>query len=306
MSRSFRVSQPDRARHLIGRTHNRVRSLLSRRKVQKVSAILGSRGMTDTSVAESAFSSLQDAYDPRPEYGYDAVSTWRRATTRSISIASIPGLETPGKQILDVGAGDGMLGVALNAFGHSASLVDHEDWRHERARSVAFHVADCCEALPFGDSSFDLACSYNSFEHFADPAVTFSEMVRVVRPGGWIYLEFGPLFGSPWGLHAYRSLRMPYPQFLFSEQYVLRKLGEIGIWDLGKNRAELQYLNRWRPADFERLWEHPNCVVATRNLVVDDSELDVVIAFPEAFRGRNLTLEDITVANISVTLRKNG
>jgi len=41
------------------------------------------------------------------------------------------------------------------------------------------------------------------------------------------------------------------------------------------------------------------------NLEVDKSELDMVTAFPEAFWGRNLKFEDLTVASISVTLKKN-
>jgi len=37
---------------------------------------------------------------------------------------------------------------------------------------------------------FDLACSYNSFEYFSEPAVTLAEMVRVVKPDGLIHIEF--------------------------------------------------------------------------------------------------------------------
>ncbi len=276
-----------------------------RRKAEQLSAILTAQGIPDTSRAEKAFTALQERYGPRPEYGYDAVSVWHRATSRSVSLISLPGLETPVKQILDVGAGDGILGVALNAFGHSATLVDQEDWRHERARSVNSYLADCCKRLPFDDSAFDLVCSYNSFEHFADPSAALSEFIRVVKPGGWIYLEFGPLFASPWGLHAYRALRMPYPQFLFSEEFTLQKLREIGIWDLGKKRTELQSLNHWKPADFGHLWRSASCRVTLKNPWFDKSELGIVTAFPEAFRGRNLKCEDITMAGMSVTLKKD-
>lgn len=276
-----------------------------RHKTNKISAILSAAGAPDTASAEKVFSTLQEAYGPRPEYGYDPVSLWRRATARSLSLVSLAGMEIPGKHILDVGAGDGMLGVALNAFGHAASLVDQDDWRCERAREVAFRSADCCRQLPFPDAAYDLACSFNSFEHFPDPGAALNEMIRVVKPGGWIYVEFNPLYGSPWGLHAYRALRMPYPQFLFSEEFVKRKLEEIGIWDLGKKRTELQFLNRWRPSDFDRLWDRSDCKVVARKKSLDKSELEVVLEFPEAFRGRNLTLEDIIVSGITVTLKKN-
>jgi SAM-dependent methyltransferase len=105
----------------------------------------------------------------RKMYGYDPISVWRRASSRAVNLLSLAGLETAGKQVLDVGAGDGMLGVILNAFPHSVTLVDQEDWRHERALNVKFKKADCCKRLPFDDSSFDLVCSYNPLEHFHDP-----------------------------------------------------------------------------------------------------------------------------------------
>jgi SAM-dependent methyltransferase len=213
-------------------------------------------------------------------------------------------METPGRRVLEVGAGDGMLGAALTTFGHEVTLVDQEDWRDERARSISLKLADCSKKLPFGDASFDLVCSYNSFEHFPDPTVALSEMVRVVRPGGWIYTEFAPLYTGPWGLHAYRTLRMPYPQFLFSEQFVQRKLDELGIWDLGKKRTTLQYLNRWRVQQFEELWRRTDCQIVTRNLSTDESGLSLVIRFPESFRERGLTTEDIVAFGYSLAIRR--
>jgi ubiquinone/menaquinone biosynthesis C-methylase UbiE len=95
-----------------------------------------------------------------------------------------------------------MLGVALATFGHEVTLVDQEDWRDQRARSIPFELAACSKKLPFGDSEFDLVCSYNSLEHFYDLATTFREVVRILRPGGWFYTEFAPLYTGPWGLHA--------------------------------------------------------------------------------------------------------
>jgi SAM-dependent methyltransferase len=269
-----------------------------------ISQTLGRSSTPVLTRSEVAFDTLQASWDPRSPYGYDPVSIWKRAASRSQTLVSIPGLGTPGKKILDVGAGDGMLGVALNAFGHLATLTDLEDWRHGAAKAVHFEEADCCQALPFEDASFDLVCSFNSFEHFPTPDTVLAEIVRVTKPGGWIYVDFNPLYASPWGLHAYRALRMPYPQFLLSEGFIASKLEDIGIWDLGKKRTELQFLNRWSVSEFDRLTNNPAFVVVRNQRTVDISELELVLQFPEAFQGRGLTFEDLTVSGLTMAMCK--
>src|SRR5436189_148078 len=44
-------------------------------------------------------------------------------------------------------------------------------------------------ALPFGDGSFDLACSaYGALQFAGDPALVHREVARVLRPGGrWVF-----------------------------------------------------------------------------------------------------------------------
>jgi SAM-dependent methyltransferase len=55
------------------------------------------------------------------------------------------------------------------------------------------HAACDCTAdarhLPFASQVFDLAVSQETVEHVDDPFLAVREMVRVVRPGGKIYLQ---------------------------------------------------------------------------------------------------------------------
>ena len=56
-------------------------------------------------------------------------------------------------------------------------------------------------ALPFADGSFDLVVSTSCLEH--DPVfwVTFAEMARVAKPGGFLYVSApvnGPVHRHPW------------------------------------------------------------------------------------------------------------
>jgi len=183
-------------------------------------------------------------------------------------------------------------------------LSDLEDWRTDAAKSLDFVKADCCQRLPFEDARFDFSLSYNSFEHFPDPAKAFNEVLRITRPDGILHFSFNPLYCSPWGLHAYRMLRMPYPQFLFSDSFIQRKLEEIGIWDLGKKRSELQALNRWRAHQFDALWNRPDVEILNLQWHVDADHLNLVSEFPTCFQGRHLTFNDLITSGVTVTLRK--
>jgi SAM-dependent methyltransferase len=252
------------------------------------------------------FDQLQKSFDPLPEYGYDAYSTWRRGVSRAQSLLErCEALRCPNLKVLDVACGDGMVGYALSCFGHDVTLTDLEDWRDPRSKDLPIVIGDLCSGVSLGSSSFDLVVSYNSFEHIHDPQSAFTEILRVTKPGGIIYLEFGPLYCSPWGLHAFRTLFMPYPQFIFSKSFLEKKFQLLGIRDLGKQREVLQPLNTWRLKQFESLWDNENVSILNHALTTDYAHLDVLRRFPRSFNGLKLEMEDLTTSAIAVALLKN-
>lgn len=275
-------------------------------RLEGVKEILSDCSTPDNSLACADFDKLQSEHPIRPEYGYDPVSTWKRAAERVTGLVSLDGMGNPGRRVLEVACGDGMAGFMLKGYGHEVQLTDLEDWREPRAKEIPFEPCDLGVCLPFADDRFDLVVSYNAFEHFPDPALALKEIVRTCRPVGLMYFEFGPLYASPWGLHAYRSLRMPYPQFLFPREFVLEKLREIGMRDLGRERTELQPMNEWRVGQFETLWESSGCEIISRREYRDDSHLDLVLRYPQCFRGRCLSVDDLCVQALFVCLRKPG
>lgn len=247
------------------------------------------------------FDRLQNAYQGIPEYGYTALNTWQRGVDRAAAmIREIDGLETPGKHILDIGAGDGMTAAALASFGHHVTIADLEDWRDERAKSLAFIQADLSDPAALPDNEFDVVCSFNALEHITDPGGAFEGAWGALRPGGKLWLKFGPQFASPWGLHAHRMIRFPYPQFLFSEDYIRNFLATTGVKDLGQDREELQPLNRWTAAAFRKLWDRPDCRIVRSYEQEIRHYLDFVVRFPKAFRGRGLSLEDFCISDMFV------
>jgi SAM-dependent methyltransferase len=102
----------------------------------------------------------------------------------------------PGARVLEIGAAQGMLVLALNQAGYDAHGV--EPWRpavetsRELARETGVDVdvvEGVGEDLPFGDDEFDFALAVSVMEHVRDPRTVFREVHRVLRPGGGFFFH---------------------------------------------------------------------------------------------------------------------
>jgi SAM-dependent methyltransferase len=284
----------------------RLRRVRDRSLRHRIDAILAVANAPKTERAERDFETLQKEYNGVPEYGFDPHSFWKRGWERALAIAELPEDKNARCRTLEVGCGDAMTGVALSIHGHDVTVSDMDDWRDPRAKSLKFCKRLLEDGLPYENASFDLAYSFNAFEHFADPGKCFGELERLVASRGLVHLSFGPLFASAWGLHAYSRLNMPYPQYLFSEAFTAAKLAATGVSDLGKEGSALQPMNRWRFAQFRSLWENSRWTVVYSDFWSPIDQLSLVERYPECFSGRNLTWDDITTQAITVTLRKRG
>lgn len=102
-----------------------------------------------------------------------------------------------GKKILDVGSGPGGVSIAFALAGADVSGVDIEkelydiSLIHAEAYGVKpnFVLYDG-GALPFPDNTFDYAVSVSVIEHTTDPELYLSEILRVTKSGGKLYLGF--------------------------------------------------------------------------------------------------------------------
>ena len=287
-------------RSMFGR---RLRGSLERRR-SRVERILSRPAAPRFLDSEELFSTLHARYPAREPYGYDPYRRWWRGIRCAPDLLQVAGLLKPGAQVLEVACGDGMTGQVIASFGHFVTLHDLEDWRDDRSQHLPWIQGDICTALPAEADQFDLIYSYNAFEHIGDPAAALAELARLCKPGGIIYLDFGPLHASAWGLHAYTALRMPYPQFLFSPEFVRRKVEELGLFDLGRTSTILQPLNGWKPGQFRQLWTDSGLKLVSSTAKSNLEHLSVVEEFPAAFQGRRLEYEDITVEQLAVTLSK--
>lgn len=236
-------------------------------------------------------------------YRYDRFSCVVCSAERLARLAKILAVLDSPKRILEVSCGDGWTGSLLALGGHQVALSDVKNWRHERCREVPFLEWDVCSGAPPQVAPFDLIVAYNATEHWSDPAAALQSLLALLNVGGQLLLDFGPLFNSPWGLHAW-SVRIPYPQFLFSKPFIERKVAELGVDDLGQHTSTLQPTNGWTLEQFRTLWKACGAEMVSNLEDHDFRYLALIEEFPSCFQGRGLNFYEITVNSIEVLLRR--
>lgn len=104
----------------------------------------------------------------------------------------------PEARILDCGVGNGSLSIALDslmkgpidfhAIDTSAEmLVQAKSVMQRAGLDPNLQQADVM-SLPYEDQSFDLVMAAHVLEHLPDPQRALAEMVRVLKPGGMVFI----------------------------------------------------------------------------------------------------------------------
>jgi SAM-dependent methyltransferase len=121
------------------------------------------------------------------------------------------GIPVNGRHILDVGAGGGAVSEVLERAGSRVVALDREDARAADVGRTTF-VIGLGERLPFRDRAFDGVVCSNVLEHVADTWGLVGELVRITRPGGFIYLSWtnwlSPFGGHEWSPFHYLGPRL--------------------------------------------------------------------------------------------------
>jgi len=102
-----------------------------------------------------------------------------------------------GLKILDAGSGNGGMVIAFTKAGAdvigleiSNELIDiAEKFANANNVNPEFILYDG-EKMPFNDNTFDAILSISVLEHVTDPNLYLSEILRVLKPGGYLYLSF--------------------------------------------------------------------------------------------------------------------
>jgi glycosyltransferase involved in cell wall biosynthesis/SAM-dependent methyltransferase len=105
------------------------------------------------------------------------------------------------QRVVDIGGGPGYFAEAFRRAGAESVFVE-PFWESMTipGRKLGYGVIGDGLSLPFANGAFDISHSSNVIEHVVDPRAFFDEMLRVVRPGGLMFLAFTNWF-SPFGGH---------------------------------------------------------------------------------------------------------
>lgn len=179
------------------------------------------------------------------------------------------GLE--GKKILEVGAGqDGLLITRIigkykaeEAIG--INLVTYDQTLLNSCKIIRGDI----RKTDFLDNYFDIIISSSVFEHIQNIDIAINEMYRVLKPGGFLYSHFGPIWSTSYGHHLYMSYNSklynywnfilpPYCHLLLSPDELLEYcFNKTSNEELSKSIVkyiyESQDQNRLMYEDYERI-----------------------------------------------------
>lgn len=113
----------------------------------------------------------------------------------------LPDEALAGKRALDVGCGLGFFSRRLVERGAHVTACDIGPGLLERTRRLAGCETVLADALEltarFGHDAFDVVVSSECIEHTPDPVLAISQMLAVLRPGGFLSLSTPNVVWSP-------------------------------------------------------------------------------------------------------------
>lgn len=273
-------------------------------KVQRARMALNRRGRhtpqyLDARVLETL---MGEGFRPPDRVRYDADGLVQRATAKVAELAGAVPLSSV-RDSLELGCWDAMVAGRLAQQGVRAYALDLAvEGVDARAHAAGARIVQSnAETIALRDRSIDLVYSFASVEHFSRPDRVLAEVARVLRPGGYAYLSFGPLYNSPYGRHAYRQIPVPFCHLLFAEQTLHAYAESKGL------EHRWPYVNGWSLAQYRALLaasEPQFSMEACTEHSTGGVGLELVSRYPGCFRGAAADLEELMIAHIDVTLRR--
>lgn len=180
-----------------------------------------------------------------------------------------------GKRVLDMGCGASGKSLYYLSIGASSvvgvDIVPHYKPEAEAfARELGFAdrftflLGDALH-LPLEADSFDVVIMNDFMEHIYDPEGAIREAMRVLKPGGRLFVNFPPYF-HPTGAHLSDVIGIPWVHMLFSERTLIEGYRELvrGLPDeqerlalrFGtdeRGREHISYINKMTLRRFRRI-----------------------------------------------------
>ena len=208
-----------------------------------------------------------------------------------------------GKTVLDVGCG--AAGKTLYYASLGAEMVygvDVVERYAVEAEALAekldltekfkFLTADAAE-LPFSDDMFDTIVMNDAMEHVNKPEAVLTETLRVLKPGGRIYINFPP-YNHPFGAHLSDAVYIPWVHVFFNEKTLIQAYKDLikGLPDEEDRinlritgdetgRETLGYINKMSIKRFRRMLDGMNI----KPVYYSEAPLRNIFKFPARLPG---------------------
>ena len=276
-----------------------------RRRAAAARRVFAAAGDSPAWLGPDELHALQQAYPLAPmTYRYDAASLAARGRERAQTMLALTRRDGPRlRRFLDLGMWDGMTCHALQEAGKWAVGVDIRvaglDAR-AAAGGASFAAMDATR-LGLADASFDFVFSFNSFEHFPDPEIVLREALRVLRPGGYLYLDFGPLWLSPRGAHQFQTITVPYVECLFTKDTLTAYAAAHDIPLMG-----YFWMNEWPLSRYRALWaRYAGWLEPVAYYEIANADhVDLIARYPTCFHSKTDQFDDLIISNIEALFRK--
>ena len=147
------------------------------------------------------------------------------------------------------------------------------------------------ETLPFAHGSFDLAVSDAVFEHCKDLETVLTETKRVLRPGGFVYATYGPMWFCLGGDHfsgrggltnGYNHIELDSDDY---QKYFREMLVAEEDAQSGGRYVELDLFSKLKTAEYLDIFNRCGFRVIDLILEVEPLALQFRKEFPERFNG---------------------
>lgn len=245
---------------------------------------------------------LNSVYQATPAQRYDSDTLLLRGRSKANQILRMKGA-MESNSFIEIGCGDGMIGYSLSNSGKHVTAIDISSYRFDkRAREagVKFFEMDASQ-LEFDNECFDFVFSFDAYEHVSDPKKVLSEALRVLKKGGHLYFEFGPLFYAPYGQHAYHSVKVPYCNLLFTKECMNEYVSNNRL-----QKINFDEMNEWRLDQYSELFREFGAYydIEFCYKVHDYSGLEIIERYPSCFKQKNLSFENFITSKVAILLKK--
>ena len=171
----------------------------------------------DHDETKATLESISEYWDDRSE-GYDAQVKKEEGEGAIDAYLEHLG-EVEGKDVLDIGCGPGFFAVELARRGARVTAVDissemlQKTLARARAAGVELRVLQAdCQALDFGENSFDLICSRNVVWNLAWPREAYEVWWKMLRSDGRIVVFDGNHYRHYFDEAYARARQAPVPK----------------------------------------------------------------------------------------------